>query len=190
MQSTDAIRILGIDPGLQSTGFGVIDKRGSKLSYVASGCIRTNEREPLPQRLGVVFDSIREVIAEYAPHQAAIEEVFLNKNPWSTLLLGQARGAAIAAMTTAGLPVAEYGTMQIKKAVVGQGRATKDQVSHMVVRLLTLCGVPQSDAADALACAICHAHTGSSLVPAVSGHDRRRAGRVVSRAPLKRLLPS
>jgi len=189
MQSVDAIRILGIDPGLQSTGFGVIDKRGSKLSYVASGCIRTNEREALPQRLGVVFNSIREVIAQYAPHQAAIEEVFLNKNPWSTLLLGQARGAAIAAMTTAGLPVAEYGTMQIKKSVVGQGRATKDQVSHMVVRLLTLGGVPQSDAADALACAICHAHTSGLLEASAGGLDRRRAGRVVARTSFRRVQP-
>lgn len=183
------LRILGIDPGLQSTGFGVIDKYGTKLVYVASGCIKTNEREALPHRLGVVFDSLREVIVKYAPNQAAIEEVFLNKNPWSTLLLGQARGAAIAAMTTAGLPVAEYGTMQIKKAVVGQGRATKDQVSHMVVRLLTLGGVPQSDAADALACAICHAHTASVFGEASTGLDRRRAGRVVTRATLRRLQP-
>ncbi|MCX9154766.1 crossover junction endodeoxyribonuclease RuvC [Niveibacterium sp. 24ML] len=177
--SISAIRILGIDPGLQSTGFGVIDKVGTRLTYVASGCIRTNQAEALPQRLGVVFDSIREVIAKYAPHEAAIEEVFLNKNPWSTLLLGQARGAAIAAATTAGLPVAEYGTMQIKKSVVGQGRATKDQVSHMVVRLLSLGGVPQSDAADALACAICHAHTGHGFGIVTPAGGRRRGGRVL-----------
>ncbi|GAA5173766.1 crossover junction endodeoxyribonuclease RuvC [Niveibacterium umoris] len=173
------IRILGIDPGLQSSGFGVIDKYGPKLVYVASGCIKTNERESLPHRLGVVFDSLREVILKYTPQQAAIEEVFLNKNPWSTLLLGQARGAAIAALTTAGLPVAEYGTMQIKKAVVGQGRATKDQVSHMVVRLLQLGGVPQSDAADALACAICHAHAGHGFGIVAPTAGRRRGGRVL-----------
>lgn len=172
--------ILGIDPGLQSTGFGVIEKQGSRLAYVASGRIRTDARESLPQRLGVVFDSVREVIAHYQPNEAAIEEVFLNKNPWSTLLLGQARGAAIAALTTAGLTVAEYGTMQIKKALVGQGRASKDQVCHMVVRLLKLNANPQADAADALACAICHAHAGHGFGAAPEGGEvRRHAGRVL-----------
>ena len=146
--------------------------------YVASGCIRTDQREPLPQRLGVVFDSLREVVSTYSPTEAAIEEVFLNKNPWSTLLLGQARGAAIAALTTAGLPVAEYGTMQIKKATVGQGRATKEQVAHMVVRLLQLPGEPQSDAADALACAICHAHAGHGFGVVAATAARRRGGRL------------
>ena len=173
-------RILGIDPGLQSTGFGIIEKTGPRLAYVASGRIRTESRETLPQRLGVVFASVQEVIAHYQPSEAAIEEVFLNRNPWSTLLLGQARGAAIAALTTSGLAVTEYGTMQIKKAVVGQGRATKDQVCHMVVRLLQLNANPQSDAADALACAICHAHAGHDFGQLPSGGEvRRRAGRVL-----------
>lgn len=169
-------RILGIDPGLTSTGFGVIDRQGNQLVYVASGCIRTQARMPLPQRLGEVFESVRAVITQYAPTESAIEEVFLNKNPWSTLLLGQARGVAIAALTTAGLPVAEYGTMQIKQAVVGQGRAAKQQVAHMVVRLLQLSGEPASDAADALACAICHAHAGHAF--GQIGETRRRGGRL------------
>lgn len=176
-----AHRILGIDPGLQSTGFGLIERHGTRLTYIASGCIRTAADEPLPQRLGTVFDSLREIIAKYAPNEAAVEEVFLNKNPWSTLLLGQARGAAIAALTTGGLPVAEYGTMQIKKALVGQGRATKDQVSHMVVRLLQLPAAPQSDAADALACAICHAHAAGLTAALATPENRRRGGRIVGR---------
>lgn len=175
--TTTTSRILGIDPGLTSTGFGVIDRQGNQLAYVASGCIRTSPRETLPVRLGVVFNSVREVIAQYAPNESAIEEVFLNKNPWSTLLLGQARGVAIAALTTAGLPVAEYGTMQIKQAVVGHGRAAKQQVAHMVVHLLKLSGEPAADAADALACAICHAHTGQAFGLAAS--HRRRSGRIL-----------
>ncbi len=173
------LRILGIDPGLQSTGFGLVERHGTKLAYVASGCIRTPAGDALPTRLGVVFDSVREVIAKYQPNVAAVEEVFLNKNPWSTLLLGQARGAAIAAITTAGLPVTEYGTMQIKKALVGQGRATKEQVSHMVVRLLQLSGAPQSDAADALACAICHAHAAALTTALAAPQSRRRGGRMI-----------
>lgn len=176
-------RILGIDPGLQSTGFGVIERSGSTLVYVASGCIRTAQRDPLPARLGVVFESVRAVIAEYRPDESAIEEVFLNKNPWSTLLLGQARGVAIAALTTAGLPVAEYGTMQIKKATVGQGRASKEQVAHMVVRLLQLAGTPRADAADALACAICHAHAGHGFGLAAASGVRRRGGRLRTAPP-------
>jgi len=175
-------RILGIDPGLQSTGFGLIEKEGARLYYLASGCIRTDAKAELPQRLGTVFESVREVIAKYSPTEAAIEEVFLNKNPWSTLLLGQARGVAIAAMTTAGLPVAEYGTMQIKQAVVGHGRAAKTQVAHMVIRLLNLAGEPQSDAADALACAICHAHASGTMRALDQSGARRRSGRVLVRA--------
>jgi len=170
-------RLLGIDPGLRITGFGVVDVRGSKLAYVASGCIRTDDKLALPERLGTICRGIAEIVATYAPTQAAIEEVFLNKNPWSTLLLGQARGAAIGALVGAGLPVAEYGTMQIKQAVVGHGRATKEQVQHMVRRLLTLPGEPSPDAADALACAIAHAHGGQGL-GALSSAGRRKSGRL------------
>ena len=180
------VRLLGIDPGLRITGFGVIDQSGSKLAYVASGCIRADEKLALPERLGIIVRGIAEIVATYAPAQAAIEEVFLNKNPWSTLLLGQARGAAIGALVGAGLPVAEYGTMQIKQSVVGHGRATKEQVQHMVRRLLALSGEPSPDAADALACAIAHAHGGQGL-GALSSAGRRKSGRLTSIASLNNL---
>jgi len=155
------VRILGIDPGLQVTGFGVIDKRGAKLSYVTSGCVRTPAGE-LAARLEVILEGLAEVIAAHAPQVAAIEKVFVNVNPQSTLALGQARGTAICAAVLARLPVAEYTALQVKQAVVGNGHAGKEQVQHMVRRLLELPGDPSPDAADALACAICHAH-GSSL---------------------------
>ena len=182
--SNTSTRLLGIDPGLRITGFGVIDKTGSKLTYVASGCIRTDEKTSLPERLGVITRGIAEIVATYKPAQASIEEVFLNKNPWSTLLLGQARGAAIGALVGAGLPVAEYGNMEIKQAVVGHGRATKAQVQHMVCRLLSLPGEPSQDAADALACAIAHAHGGQGL-GALSSAGRRKSGRLTSLPKLK-----
>ena len=155
------MRILGIDPGLQITGFGVIDKRGAKLAYVTSGCVRTPAGE-LAARLEVILEGLAEVIAAHAPQVAAIEKVFVNVNPQSTLALGQARGTAICAAVLARLPVAEYTALQVKQAVVGNGHAGKEQVQHMVRRLLDLPGDPSPDAADALACAICHAH-GSSL---------------------------
>jgi crossover junction endodeoxyribonuclease RuvC len=153
------VRILGIDPGLRVTGFGVIDKEGQKLHYVASGCIKTPAGE-LPERLKVILISLGEVIALHQPELAAVEKVFVNVNPQSTLLLGQARGAAICAAVQAGLPVSEYTALQIKQAVVGNGHADKEQVQAMVQRLLNLSGKPSPDAADALACAICHAHGG------------------------------
>jgi crossover junction endodeoxyribonuclease RuvC len=155
-------RILGIDPGLQVTGFGILDKAGQKLGYVTSGCIRTPDGE-LPGRLRAILESLSRVIGEYRPQQVAVEEVFVNVNPRSTLLLGQARGAAICACVTHGLPVAEYTALQVKQAVVGNGHARKEQVQEMVKRLLHLPGPPSADAADALACAICHAHGGMGL---------------------------
>jgi crossover junction endodeoxyribonuclease RuvC len=151
------VRILGIDPGLQVTGFGVIDKQGGRLSYVTSGCVRSARGE-LAERLATLLAGLNEVIAAHRPEQVVIEKVFVNVNPGSTLALGQARGAAICAAVLAGLPVAEYTALQVKKSVVGNGHAGKDQVQHMVRRLLALTGVPGADAADALACAICHAH--------------------------------
>ena len=159
------IRILGIDPGLQRTGFGVIEASGPRLRYVASGTISTTEvpRGNLPARLKLIFEGVQEVMRHYAPHCASVEIVFVNVNPQSTLLLGQARGAALAALVSGDLPVAEYTALQVKKAVVGQGLAAKAQVQAMVQRLLTLPGLPGSDAADALAIAITHAHAGSSL---------------------------
>ncbi len=154
------MRILGIDPGLRVTGFGILDKHGSKLDYVASGCIRTPDGE-LPERLKSILEGLLEVIALHAPMEVSVEKVFVNVNPQSTLLLGQARGAAICAAVSKDLPVSEYTALQVKQAVVGQGHAAKEQVQEMVKRLLNLGGVPQADAADALACAICHAHTGN-----------------------------
>ena len=152
------MRILGIDPGSRFTGFGVIDTEGSRLSYHASGCIRISDSD-LPDRLKTIFDGMSEIVRLHAPDIVAIEKVFMARNADSALKLGQARGAAIAAVIQVNLPVSEYTALQIKQAVVGNGRAGKEQVQHMVKALLRLDGQPQSDAADALACAICHAHT-------------------------------
>jgi crossover junction endodeoxyribonuclease RuvC len=159
------MRILGIDPGLQRTGFGVIDCQGARLAYVASGTISTAEapRGDLPQRLKIIFEGVREVAARWRPDGACAEIVFVNVNPQSTLLLGQARGAALAALVSSSLPVAEYTALQMKKAVVGHGLANKGQVQEMVRRLLALPGLPGKDAADALGLAITHAHAGRSF---------------------------
>jgi crossover junction endodeoxyribonuclease RuvC len=159
------MRILGIDPGLRTTGFGVIDVDGSNLSYVASGTISTQHLDIglLPARLKVLFDGIREVVTRYEPDCASVEIVFVNVNPQSTLLLGQARGACITALVSNDLPVAEYTALQMKQAVVGYGRADKTQVQEMVRRLLTLPGLPGSDAADALGLAITHAHAAKAM---------------------------
>jgi crossover junction endodeoxyribonuclease RuvC len=171
-------RILGIDPGLRVTGFGLIVCDGAKLAYVTSGCIRANGAS-LPIRLGIIARDIAYVIAEERPSEVAVEKVFVNINPNSTLLLGQARGAAIAAAVLAGLPVTEYTAGQVKQAVVGEGRALKPQVQAMVTRLLALPGVPSPDAADALACAICHAHGAQGLGGMRRGGFRVRGGRLV-----------
>ena len=159
------MRILGIDPGLQRTGFGVIDAQGQHLAYVASGTISTTEvaRGDLPLRLKIIFDGVREVVARYGPACAAVEIVFVNVNPQSTLLLGQARGAALAALVSQDLPVAEYTALQMKKAIVGHGLANKSQVQEMVKRLLKLPTLPGKDAADALGLAITQAHAGASF---------------------------
>ncbi len=172
-------RILGIDPGLRITGFGIIEMHGGKLAYVGSGCVRTPSDADLPARLKCLLDGIGEVVATYQPTQSAIEKVFVNVNPQSTLLLGQARGAAISALVLAGLPVAEYTALQIKQAVVGHGKAAKEQVGHMVRRLLSLSGDPSADAADALACAICHAHGGQGLGAIATSGFRVKNGRLV-----------
>jgi crossover junction endodeoxyribonuclease RuvC len=171
-------RILGIDPGLRITGFGIIDKNGSRLTYVASGRIRTSDTA-LDRRLKAILDGLAEVIAEHRPAQVTIEKVFVNVNPSSTLLLGQARGTAICAAVMHGLPVAEYTALQVKQAVVGNGHAQKRQVQEMVRRLLRLVGEPGADAADALACAICHAHGGQGLGRLATAGFRMKRGRLV-----------
>lgn len=171
------VRILGIDPGLRLTGFGLIEKSGQKLSYVTSGVIRSGEGG-LPERLGVLFSGLTELIEAHRPDVCAVEIVFVNVNPQSTLLLGQARGAAISAAVNQKLTVCEYTALQIKQAVAGHGRAAKAQVQEMVKRLLNLPAVPQADAADALACAICHAHGGALGGLSTSGY-RVRGGRLV-----------
>ena len=171
------MRILGVDPGLQVTGFGVIEKHGNRLAYVASGCVRSGRGE-LAARLKVLLEGLNEVIGVHRPAEVAIEKVFVNVNPQSTLLLGQARGTAICAAVLAGLPVAEYTALQVKQAVVGKGHAKKEQVQEMVKRLLALPGAPSPDAADALACAICHAHGGTLGRLATTGMRMKR-GRLV-----------
>jgi crossover junction endodeoxyribonuclease RuvC len=155
--------ILGIDPGLRTTGFGVIEKQGNRLRYIASGTIKTGSEGALPPRLKVILRGVSEIVATYQPACAAIEKVFVNVNPQSTLLLGQARGAAITALVGADLEVAEYTPTQVKQAVVGTGKAVKAQVQEMVARLLKLPGLPGTDAADALGIAICHANSHDAL---------------------------
>ncbi|MCG3771428.1 MAG: Crossover junction endodeoxyribonuclease RuvC [Nitrosomonadaceae bacterium] len=151
---------------------------GSSLTYISSGCIKTPDGE-LPLRLKSILEGLNEVIAEHHPDQVAIEQVFVNINPKSTLMLGQARGAAICAAVLKGLTVAEYTALQVKQAVVGNGHARKEQVQEMVKRLLKLDGSPSEDAADALACAICHAHGGQGLGGISTAGYRMKRGRLV-----------
>ena len=176
--------ILGIDPGLRTTGFGIIEKQGTKLRYIASGTIKTVAEGELPGRLKIILDGIGEVVRTYQPTCAAVEKVFVNVNPQSTLLLGQARGAAITALVGSNLSVAEYTALQVKQAVTGHGKAAKVQVQEMVARLLLLPGLPGTDAADALGVAICHANSHDTLAligalaPSLSGLRMKR-GRLV-----------
>ena len=155
------------------TGFGVIEADGSRLRYVSSGCVRSGQGD-LAIRLKSILEGLNEVISAHGPIEVAIEKVFVNVNPQSTLALGQARGTAICAAVLAGLPVAEYTALQVKQSVVGNGHARKEQVQHMVRRLLGLPGEPSPDAADALACAICHAHGAKLGVLSTRGLRLRR----------------
>ena len=180
MMAATARYILGIDPGLRSTGFGLIEQSGSKLAYVASGCIKTDDSGTLPERLLTIAEDVQSIITQHKPDDVVVEKVFVNVNPQSTLLLGQARGAAITAAVLAGVSVHEYTALQVKQAVVGHGKAAKEQVCHMVERLLALDASPSSDAADALACAICHAH-GSSGLAAMAGVGTRKRGARLTR---------
>ena len=152
------IRILGIDPGLRHTGWGVITMDGPRLGWVAHGVINPDPDADMANRLAILCDELRIVIASHAPHEAAVEETFVNINPKSTLLLGQARGAAMATLASAGLKVHEYATRKVKQSIVGTGAADKAQVAFMVRRLLPKAGDVSADAADALAVAICGAH--------------------------------
>ena len=152
------MRLLGLDPGLRHTGWGIIDVEGVHLRYVADGAVDSDGRLDLARRLVQLHDGLVAVLAAYRPEEAAVEETFVNKNPTSTLKLGVARGIALLVPALAGLPVAEYPANLIKKSVVGVGHAAKEQVQSMVRHLLPGCLSTSADAADALAVAICHAH--------------------------------
>jgi len=151
-------RILGLDPGLRITGWGIIDVMGSTLSHVGHGIVTSKDREDLPSRLVSLYTQLIDVIQQYAPQEAAVEETFVNKNPLSALKLGAARGVVLLAPAYAGLTVGEYSANKVKKSVVGVGHADKTQVAMMVGHLLPKSGGVTADAADALAVAICHAH--------------------------------
>ncbi|HVC54701.1 MAG TPA: crossover junction endodeoxyribonuclease RuvC [Stellaceae bacterium] len=157
------MRVLGLDPGLRHTGWGVIDIAGNRLSHVADGIVHAPVDLPLAQRLVVLFRQLTAVLERFRPDEAAVEESFVNKNPSSTLKLGIARGVALLAPAERGLPVAEYSANLVKKSVVGAGHADKEQVQMMVRRLLPGCAIAAADAADALAVAICHAHHSRTL---------------------------
>ena len=175
----EPVIILGIDPGLRATGFGIIQAKGDKLGYLSSGVIRADPDLALGARLKIIFDSIVTLITRYKPTQASIEKVFVNVNPQSTLLLGQARGAALCAIATQEIPSVEYTALQIKQAVVGHGHAQKEQIQEMIQRMLTLDTRPPSDAADALACAICHALHRSNPLSATRKTFRYKRGRML-----------
>ncbi len=172
------MRVLGIDPGSRVTGFGVLDIAGQQQVYVASGCIKTPPGATLPVRVASLLDGIAEVCKHYQPDVAAVELVFVNVNPQSTLMLGQARGAVLAGLVHAGLPISEYTALQVKQAVVGNGHADKTQVQHMVQRLLRLNGLPQADAADALAVALTHAQNAGSALKQLGSGLKMRRGRL------------
>ena len=152
------VRIIGIDPGLRNTGWGVIEAEGTRLSYVADGSVHSDADAPLASRLLQIHTQLAEILQHYAPDEAAIEETFVNKDARATLKLGQARGAAMLAPALAGISVAEYAPNVVKKSVVGTGHAEKDQVKHMVKVLLPRAELNTTDSTDALAIAICHAH--------------------------------
>jgi len=153
-----AIRILGLDPGLRRTGWGVVDSRDNRLSYVASGAIAPNTKLETAARLNLLYEGVCRLIEAWLPDESAVEEIFVNKNPSSTLRLGQARGVVMLAPAQAGITVAEYAANAVKKAVVGAGHADKNQIQAMVRMLLPTAEPESADAADALAVAICHAH--------------------------------
>lgn len=153
------MRILGIDPGTRCTGYGILQQQGNRLLHIDNGVIQTRSSQPLAERLHIIHRELSRVIRCYAPQAVAVEQIFLAKNALSALKLGHARGVAILACTMAELPVFEYSALQVKSAVVGYGKADKGQVQHMVRILMALPEIAQEDASDALAVAICHAHS-------------------------------
>jgi crossover junction endodeoxyribonuclease RuvC len=178
------MRIIGIDPGSSATGFGVVEGSGSRISHVAHGVVRTRGTSSLADRLAEIHRGVAQVLADYAPDAAVIEQVFVALNPRSAIVLGQARGAALVALSGAGIPIVEISAREVKKAVTGAGGAAKADVQAMVVRLLGLAEVPPSDAADALAMAICRARAGRLADLGVrSGSRRRTRSRVVLGRP-------
>ncbi len=156
------MRLIGLDPGLQHTGWGVIEADASSLRFVACGVVDSDAGDALAQRLGSIYDGLVAIVASWHPQEAAVEETVVNRNPLSSLKLGHARGVILLAVRHAGLPVSEYASKQVKRAVTGTGGAGKEQVATMVRFLLPGCGEMRADAADALAVAICHAHTCAS----------------------------
>ena len=170
-----AMRLIGLDPGLRCTGWGVIETDGNRLSFVAEGIVETNSKLSLSERLAELFSGVSEVINRLSPTEAAVEETFVNKNPASTLKLGQARGVVLLAPSMAGLVVAEYSPNMVKKSVVGSGHANKEQVEMMVKTLLPKATITNADAADALAIAICHAHLSQTNSSIASGTRSVRA---------------
>lgn len=172
-------RILGIDPGSRLTGYGIIEMQACKAIWVTSGCIRVKTTS-LAERLREICEGIQSLLDEFQPDEMAIEQVFVHRNPSSALKLGQARGAAISMVALSGVPVNEYSPTQIKQAIVGRGNAAKAQVQHMTMNLLGLSKLPQEDAADALAVALCHAHISQTLEKMGRQNQRstaRRSGR-------------
>ena len=166
------MRILGIDPCIRITGYGIIDVEGNRLRHVDNGIIKTRSSDGLPLRRKAIYDGLTAILEEFAPQAVAVEQVFLAKNPRAALTLGHARGTAVLSAVNLDLEVHEYSALQVKSAVVGYGHAAKQQVQHMVKALLNLPEIAQEDAADALAVAICHANS-RTLNNAVNSRGRR-----------------
>ena len=162
-------RLMGIDPGLRFTGWGVIEAQGNRLRHLADGVIATDNAQSVPDRLKFLHEALTSLFLQHSPDEAAVEETYVNRNGAATLKLGYARGVALLAPAMAGIPVAEYGAMEIKRAVVGTGAAAKEQVAMMVRRLLPGATLRRADAADALAVAICHAHHRSTRLRVAGG---------------------
>lgn len=184
MRDDGALRVLGVDPGSQVTGFGLVERRGAHIAPLAHGTIRLPRDASPAQRLDRLHRALCEVIARHRPHVASLEQVFVAASPRAALVLGQARGAVLVALGSAGLPVHEYAPARIKLSVAGSGRAGKDQIQRVVARLLGLETLPAADAADALAAALCHAQAGR-LEALVGLRSRARRGR--SRGPVVRV---